>query len=132
MPNPTFAELKTFCEHDHWTPKKKTDHWRFTKTLPDGRTLRTTISFGSGEIGDAGLFATILRVQLAVTEAEFWRVAKGQGPAEHVAPATIVAATPSSLELKPAVVLQLRKRGVTDAQLRSLRTQAEVDRLLAP
>ena len=77
---PTFKDLRLFCEHDTWKPKKKTDHYRYTKDLPDGRSLRTKASFGNAQIGDAGLFAAILREQLHVTEAEFWRVVEGIRP----------------------------------------------------
>lgn len=78
-----FAEPRKFCESDRWDPKKRTDHWRYTKRFPDGRTLRTKVSFGSGDLGDPGLFAAILREQLQVTEEEFWRVVRDGGPARR-------------------------------------------------
>lgn len=128
MTQPKFSELKKFCENDGWDPKKKTDHWRYTKTLPDGRTLRTKVSFGSGEIGDPGLFAAILREQLDVSEEEFWRVVRHGGPARRTpkaAPAPVIASG-----LSASTVLQLRKRGVSPDEIKRLKTQAEAQELL--
>lgn len=129
MPPPKKSDLKRFCEKDGWSPKKRTDHWRYTKLLPDGRTLRTRVSFGSGEIGDPGLFAEILRIQLEVSEDEFWRVVRDGGPARRsTAPPPTPPASPA---LAASTVLQLRKLGVTDDQVRRLKSQAEAEKLLA-
>lgn len=125
---PTLAQLRLFCEHDHWAPKRLTDHWRYTKALPDGRHLRTKVSFGSGQLGDRGLFSAILREQLQVTEGEFWRVVDGDGPAVHLPPVSTAAAAASTLNLQ--TVLMLRKRGATEAQVRSLKNQDEAEALL--
>lgn len=125
---PTFEDLRLFCEHDTWKPKKKTDHYRYTKDLPDGRSLRTKASFGNAQIGDAGLFAAILREQLHVTEAEFWRVVEGRGPAQHTPPLELPA--PAGPALSAGTVLKLRKRGVTDQQVRELKSQSEAEELL--
>lgn len=125
---PTFAELRRFCQHDRWAPKKQTDHWRYTKELPDGRLLRTKTSFGSGQIGDAGLFSAILREQLQVSEAEFWRVVDGNGPAQHTPPPQTL--PPAGPSLSAQTVLRLRKLGVSEQQVRQLKSQAEADELL--
>lgn len=110
MAQPTHRDLKKFCDNDGWDPKRRTDHWRYIKRLPDGRALRTKVSFGSGEVGDPGLFAAILREQLQVSSEEFWRAA----------PPLLSAAT----------VLHLRKLGVSLEQVRKLRSQAEAAELL--
>ncbi len=128
MAQPTLRDLKKFCENDGWDSKKRTDHWRYTKRLPDGRTLRTKISFGSGEIGDPSLFAAIVREQLLVSEAEFWRVVREGGPARRVEVPVIAPAAPPLLSA--ATVLQLRKLGVSLEQVRKLRSQAEAEELL--
>lgn len=128
MPLPTLRGLKKFCENDGWDPRKKTDHWRYTKTLPDGRTLRTKISFGSGEIRDRGLFAAILREQLDVSEAEFWRVVRDGGPARRTA--RVAAPAPRSSGLSASTVLQLRKHGVSLGRIKRLKTQDEAEQLL--
>lgn len=128
MPQPTYRDLKKFCDNDRWDPKKRTDHWRYTKRLIDGRTLRTKVSFGPGEIADPGLFAAILRDQLQVSEAEFWRVVREGGPARRAEP-PIVAAVPLPL-LSAVTVLQLRKLGVSLDEVRALGSQAEAEELL--
>lgn len=119
---------RSFCENDGWDPRKKTDHWRYTKTLPDGRTLRTKVSFGSGEIQDAGLFAAILREQLDVSEPEFWRVVREGGPARRAARVAPPAAIASGVSA--STVLQLRKDGVSLDRIKRLKTQDEADQLL--
>ena len=128
MTQPKFSDLRKFCENDAWDPKRKTDHWRYTKTLPDGRTLRTKVSFGSGEIGDPGLFAAILRQQLEVSEDEFWRVIRDGGPARRIPKPAQAPARPS--DLSAATVLQLRKRGVPLDEIKALKSQAEAEDLL--
>lgn len=121
-----YHDLKKFCENDRWDPKRRTDHWRCTKRLPDGRTLRTKVSFGSRELGDRGLFVAILREQLQVTEEEFWRVVREGGPARRAA--APVAAPPTPPLLDAATVLQLRKLGVSLDGIRA----AERDRSGGP
>ncbi len=129
MAQPTHRDLKRFCDNDGWDPKKRTDHWRYTNRLPDGRTLRTKVSFGSGEIGDPGLFAAILREQLQVTEPEFWRVVREGGPARHAERPVIAPAAPPLLSA--VTVLQLRELGVSIEQVRKLRSQAKAEEFLA-
>ena len=87
------------------------------------------MSFGSGEIGDPGLFAEILRIQLDVSEDEFWRVVRHGGPARRAAAPPPAPKAPPALSA--STVLQLRKLGVTDAQVRTLKSQAEAEELLA-
>lgn len=125
MPQPTYRDLKKFCENDHWDPKKRADHWRYTKRLPDGRTLRTKVSFGSGELGDRGLFAAILREQLQVAEEEFWRVVLSGGPAQRSAAPVAAPSRPPLLDA--ATVLQLRKLGMSLDEIRALRNQSEAE-----
>lgn len=117
MRTPTFAELRRFCEADRWDPKKKTDHWRYTKRLADGTLLRTKVSFGSGQIGDPNLFSAILRDQLRVTADEFWRVIDSGEPAQRPAPPP---AAPPPAELPGWLASQLLKEGATQEQLRDL------------
>lgn len=127
MPQPKYGDLKKFCENDGWDPRKRTDHWRYVKRLA-GRTLRAKVSFGSGELGDPGLFAAILRDQLQVSEAEFWRVVQHGGPAQRTtAPAV---APPAPPQLSATTVLHLRKLGVSDQEVRNLKSQADAEELL--
>lgn len=128
MTPPKLADLKKFCENDGWDPKKKTDHWRYTKTLPDGRTLRTKVSFGSGEIGDPGLFAAILREQLDISEQEFWRVVRHGGPA--LRPPKSASGIAAASGLSASTVLQLRNRGASANEIKRLKSQAGAEELL--
>jgi hypothetical protein len=116
MRTPTFAELKRFCEQDRWDSKRRTDHRRFTKKMPDGTLARTRVSFGAGQLNDPKLFAAILRDQLRVSADEFWRVVDRGGPA--IRPSPITAETPA--ELPAWLVTQLMKEGVKADALKRL------------
>jgi hypothetical protein len=113
---PTFAQLKRFCEQDRWDSKKRTDHWRFTKKMPDGTLARTKVSFGAGQLNDPKLFAAILRDQLHVSADEFWRVVDRGGPA--IRPSRITPEAPR--ELPAWLVAQLMKEGVKTDDLKRL------------
>lgn len=75
---PTYRELRLFVEHEGWEDtdakagRPKGDHHRYTLELESGEKLYTRISHGRGSIDDPNLFAEILRMQLRVTEDEFW------------------------------------------------------------
>ena len=73
------AAHKKFVDVEGWSvagtgrSKAKTgDHFRYTLTLADGDVLFTRVSHGTGEIGDPGRIAHILRQQLRVSEDDFW------------------------------------------------------------
>lgn len=78
MRHPTWGDIRRFCQVDGWEPthhgrgRKRRDHDRYTKTLPDGSVLRTKASHGNDEIGDPALVSHILRDQLRVSHEEFW------------------------------------------------------------
>lgn len=116
MRTPTFAELKRFCEQDRWDSKRRTDHWRFTKKMPDGTLARSKVSFGAGQLNDSKLFAAILRDQLRVSADEFWRVVDRGGPA--IRPSPVAAETPA--ELPAWLITQLMKEGVKADALKRL------------
>lgn len=67
---PSWKELKRFCEKDGWELFKKTDHWFYRKTMPDGTVKRTKVSMGSGQV-KGGLWQDILKKQLQVSEEYF-------------------------------------------------------------
>jgi hypothetical protein len=75
---PTFAQHRRFCEVDDWVDRDAQsrratgDHHRYMKTLPNGDTLYTRISHGSGQYRNPSLWKHILRDQLKVSEDEFW------------------------------------------------------------
>lgn len=79
MKLPTYADLRKFCETEGWEDKDKLarkpkgDHHRYVLTLANGEQLYTRISHSSGRIGDSDLWRnSILKVQLRVTERQFW------------------------------------------------------------
>jgi hypothetical protein len=74
------ADHRKFVETEGWAKKgtatssKKTgDHFRYTLTLSTGDVLFTRVSHGSGQLDDAKLIKAIFRIQLEVTEADFYR-----------------------------------------------------------
>ncbi|HHY98851.1 MAG TPA: hypothetical protein GX509_08940 [Firmicutes bacterium] len=70
---PRFRDLKRFIEKTGWVLVKQTDHWYFEKVLPDGRILRTKISFALHKEIPASLWQFILKKQLALPDEEsFW------------------------------------------------------------
>lgn len=87
------------------------------------------MSFGSGEIGDTGLLAAILRDQLQVTEEEFWRVVREGGPARR-AEMSVAAAPLKPPVLDATTVLQLRKLGLALEEIRALGSQTDAEELL--
>lgn len=86
MSSPTWGDLIAFCEADQWERARQTKHAIYTKVLADGTSLRTQASRGkhSRPIG-ADLFHFILRVELQVSEDEFWRSIRAGEPADRPA-----------------------------------------------
>ena len=92
----TFGDLKKYVVNDGWTEErnqtrrrsKTGDHWRYSKEVPEGPTLRTKVSHSvRDEIGPS-LFVHILRDQLHVDETTFWAVVHGRAaPEPSAAPA---------------------------------------------
>jgi hypothetical protein len=83
---PTWGDLLAFCKADRWDPSRQTKHDVYRKVLADGTALQTQTSRGkeSDNIG-AGLFHFILRVELQVSEAEFWEAIRTAEPASRPA-----------------------------------------------
>jgi hypothetical protein len=86
LPQPTFGDLRRFCEIDAWSKKKgargKTgDHDRYVKQLGDGTILRTRVSHSNDQIGNADLWHHIWRDQLGLeSEDQFWTALKTGQP----------------------------------------------------
>lgn len=91
MPQPTFDDIRRFCEIDDWTPRetargKRGDHDRYTKRLDDGTILRTRASHNNDQIGDRSLWHRIWRDQLGLkNEDEFWTALKTGKPVPRAA-----------------------------------------------
>src|SRR3954469_23640834 len=87
-PRPTRQDHEEFCRTEGWRPVRDargrtgTHHITYEFDLPDGRVLRTRISHPPDRSGyGAAIWSHILRDQLQVSEAEFWRcVRDGTGP----------------------------------------------------
>lgn len=74
------ADLRKFVETEGWeirgtarSAKTTGDHHRYTLALANGEILYTRVSHGSGQINDPSLVRSILRDQLRVAEADFYR-----------------------------------------------------------
>ena len=67
---PSWRELKRFCDVDGWEMYRKSDHYYYRKTMPDGSIKRTKVSMVSGEIGSKK-WENILKDQLEVSQQYF-------------------------------------------------------------
>jgi hypothetical protein len=104
---PTWGDLVAFCKADQWNLSRQTKHAVYRRVLADGTALQTEASRGkdADDIG-VGLFHFILRVELRVSEEEFWEAIRTGEPARRPAhPA------PPRVPPKPSagMVHQLRK-----------------------
>lgn len=74
------------------------------------------MSFGADQLGDPGLFSDILRDQLNVDAAEFWRVVDQKVPAQRPTPVV-----PEPARVLPAwLVSGLIKEGVLESHIATL------------
>jgi len=105
FPTPTRKDHQRFCEIESWTEvgsatgRKGRHHITYELAIGDGRVLRTRTSHppNRSDIG-RGLFAHILRDQLAVSEEAFWTcVADGTPPDRGGRPATTREPLPAEL-----------------------------------
>ena len=117
-----FDDLRTFCRVDGWRCKADRPgrsvhkHEVWTKSLPDGEILRVVISKGSGEYTPR-LASRILKHELRVTSADFWRAVRKGVPAERAAPKR---ERPEAQRLPLGVVRALLRAGYTEADLAGL------------
>ena len=132
MPQPRFSDIKRFCQLDGWQEKKgssgsRGDHYRYRKTLADGRILRTKVSHGDDQIQDASLWRHIWRDQLALeSEDQFWEVLESGQPVDR----TPTEPAPSGPSLPGWLVDNLiRKVGLTPEEVAQLSDQEAHDRL---
>ena len=68
---PRFRELKAYLDRHGWVCSRKNDHFRYEKTLLDGRVLRTKVSFALQDEIPRPVWVQILRKQLLITEKDF-------------------------------------------------------------
>ena len=124
-------DVRRFCVVDGWRRKadapgrRVAKHKVWEKTLADGITLRTLISKGR-ETYAKGVFATILKRQLQVTEQEFWTaVDKRRAPARPQA----ASARPTGEALPLELVRELLAAGHALADLRGLSAEQAAELL---
>ena len=132
MRTPRPGDLRRFCVVDGWVRaadapgRRVSKHEVWTKRLPDGRALHTAISKGRDVYG-VPLFARILRGQLCVTAARFWKaVDKGEAPRRP----GVQGSRPPGDPLPFALAERLLAAGLPQAELAGL-SQAAAERRLA-
>lgn len=122
----TWGEIRQFLHIDGWTKGRSTGQEFWEKVLPDESLLQTHVSFGaaSDSMGQ-DRFALILRTQLKVSRADFWRVVSSGRPAGRPS----IPPEPAP-DVKPAWVVQgLLARGTTQQKIDRL-SPAEAEQLL--
>jgi hypothetical protein len=86
LPQPTFDEIRRFCEIDGWSKKesargKTGDHDRYVKRLGDGSVLRTKASHSKDQIKDPSLWHRIWKEQLGLeSQDQFWTALRTRTP----------------------------------------------------
>lgn len=122
----SWGDLRKFFKADRWKLDRTTGDAHYEKVLPDGTFLRSKRSVGkdSDAIGP-DLFRQILRLQLRVSEADFWEAVRSGKP---VARPSATAGPPPML---PAwLVDRLRRElGLTEAAIARL-SESEARRRL--
>jgi hypothetical protein len=90
----TWGDLRKFFKADRWKLDRTTGDAHYEKVLPHGTLLRSKRSLGKdSETIGPDLFRAILRVQLRVSEADFWKaVRSGEPVARPSAPLPTAAA----------------------------------------
>lgn len=114
MKSVTWGDLKKFFAADRWRLERTTGDAHYEKLLDDGTMLRSKRSVGKDQdaIGP-DLFRQILRVQLRISESDFWgAVRTGTAVARPSTPPRAPAALPAWL------VERLRREvGLTDPEI---------------
>ena len=81
MTSATWGDIRKFFKADRWKLDRTTGDARYERVLPDGTLLRSKRSLGKDtEAIGRDLFRTILRVQLRVSEADFWKAVRSGEP----------------------------------------------------
>jgi hypothetical protein len=132
LPQPRFSDIRRFCEIDGWEETKGTkgkagDHFRYRKTLSDGRILRTKASHSNEQIGDPSLWRHIWRDQLGLeSEDQFWEALATGEQVDRTAPEP----APSGPSLPAWLVNALvRQAGVPFAEVAAMSEEEARERL---
>ncbi len=132
MPRPlSNADHHKFVQTEGWEQKgtaksarKTGDHSRYTLRLNNGEVLSIRVSHGGGSLNDPMLVAGVLRDQLQVSEADFYRCVDNGVLPPRPAPA---ASAPPPGGLDGTLVRNLMmKVGMTQHQVASLTMEGAV------
>lgn len=128
MRSATWGDLRRFFRADRWTLDRTTGDAHHEKLLADGTLLRSKRSLGkdTDSIGP-DLFRQILRVQLRVSEADFWRTITSGEPVTR--PSSPPAPGPAGLPAWLAERLR-RELGLSDSAIGRI-SENEAKRRLA-
>ncbi len=130
-PQPTRQDHDKFCRVEGWRlvrdarGRTGTHHVTYELDLPDGRILRTRISHPVGrDTYGASIWSHILRDQIQVSEAEFWRcVRDGVKPGRGM-PEPSAGALPADL-----VHLLITRVGLADSEVARMSREDAVARI---
>jgi hypothetical protein len=126
----TWGDLRTFFKADRWTLDRTTGDAHYEKALADGTLLRSKRSLGKDrEAIGPDLFRAILRLQLRVSEAEFWKTVRTGGPVARRGAAPTPVAPSRGLPAWLSEALR-REVGLTPSAIARL-TEADARRRLA-
>jgi len=115
----TWGQIEEFCRKDGWKQVRETTHTFFENVLADGTVLQTHRSFAKDKTMSPGRFKAILRLQLQVSEKQFWEVLRTGQPAKR--PAML----PDETVKHPAYVVRVLKQnlGKTEKEIARLSLQ---------
>ncbi len=128
FPTPSRSDHLSFCQIEGWSEVRRATggpvrhHITFELNLPDGRILRTHISRpGSAKATyGAGLWGTILRSQLHVSQAEFWDCVQRKVKPDRGAPSSPPETIPAG------VVTLLMNLGVPEATVLAMKREEAI------
>jgi hypothetical protein len=130
-PQATRQDHDKFCRAEGWRPVRDargragTHHVTYEFGLPDGRILRTRLSHPVGrDTYGPSIWSHILRDQLQVSEAEFWRCVRDGVKPDRGIPEPPPAALPADL-----VHLLITRVGLADAEVARMSREEAVARL---
>jgi len=90
MRPPSFGEIEQFCLADGWQVGTTTTHVPYERLHEcpgfEPVLLETAVSKSRSKEPSQGRWRSILKLQLQVSEEEFWRVLKQGGPAHRPCP----------------------------------------------
>ena len=130
-PVPTRRDHDRFCRVEGWTPvrdatgRSGTHHVTFELALPDGRVLRTRISHPPNRTNyGAGLWAHILRDQLAVDDASFWAAVR-----DGIAPSRGARTIPAETLPAELALLLVNRVGLSREEIAEMTRADAIERL---